>query len=108
MEAPELFVMSIAAMLTALFAWAFRALPRERWQFLVAVPLQRNATGAWQGLNLTYYGLFNALAAVLGTAMVFVMLGGGVVNALQAIARGQGAVHVVALGLFVLADFVQR
>lgn len=75
MEAPEWFVMSIAAILAALFGWAFRALPGERWQFLVAVPLRRNAAGAWHGLNLTYYGVFNALAAVLATAMVFVMLG---------------------------------
>ena len=39
--------------------------------------------------------------------LVFVMCGGCVIDALQAVARGQGALAVVAFGGFVLAKFVQ-
>ena len=40
--------------------------------------------------------------------LVFVVFGGGVVDALQAVARRQCAVHVVALGCFVFAELVER
>jgi prolipoprotein diacylglyceryltransferase len=52
---------SLAVGLGALFAWAFRRLPRARWQFLAAVPLEPAPGGGWRGVNLTYYGVFNAL-----------------------------------------------
>ena len=39
--------------------------------------------------------------------LVFVVLGGGVVDALQAVARGEGALHVVTLGLFMRAHLVE-
>jgi hypothetical protein len=40
--------------------------------------------------------------------LVFVVLGGGEVDALQAVTRSERAVHVVALGFFVFADLVER
>lgn len=56
-----------------LSAWCFRHLPEERWQMLAAVPLRKEKDGRWQGLNLTYYGLFNAIAYTVATALAFVL-----------------------------------
>jgi hypothetical protein len=84
MPTPEIFVCTLALVLALLFRWAFRALPRERWQFLGAVPLRPDGCGGWQGLNLTTYGLFNAAGAVLGTAALFVLLGAAGVPAAAA------------------------
>jgi len=58
---------------TGLSVWSFRHLPRERWQMLAAVPLRKLPDGAWQGLNLTYYGLFNASAYSIAAALAFVL-----------------------------------
>lgn len=68
------FVLAIAAILVPIFTWAFRVLPRERWQIFATVPLRRTETG-WQGVNLTYYGLFVASAYVLGLAAFLVLAG---------------------------------
>ncbi len=70
-----IFVLALAVAFSVLFAWAFRNLPRERWQFIAAVPRQMNADGTWQGINLTFYGFFNANAYLLAAAAVFVLLG---------------------------------
>jgi hypothetical protein len=71
----ELFLMVLAALFAALFAWAFRALPQERWQFLAVMPLGKTAAGEWQGLNLTFYGFFQATSNALAVVMVFTLLG---------------------------------
>jgi len=60
---------ALALGLAPLFAWGFRHLPRERWQVLAALPWERQPDGMWRGVNLTYYGLFNALAVALGVAL---------------------------------------
>ena len=61
--------------LTALFAWAFRHLPGEKWQIIATFPRQRKPDGTWRGVNLTYYGLFNALG-IAAAVMVSVFLAG--------------------------------
>lgn len=53
---PETFVVILAVLCAALFGWAFRVLPHERWQLLAAVPLRKDADGRWRALNLTYPG----------------------------------------------------
>lgn len=65
----------LASALAVLFSWAFRNLPRERWQILAAIPSQREPDGTWRGLNLTYYGAFNALGVALGVS-VAIFFGG--------------------------------
>jgi len=70
-----LFVGTLAVSLAALLYWGARTLPRERWQILAAVPIAKNANGHWQGLNLTYYGLFSATGTTFGLAMVLLLLG---------------------------------
>jgi hypothetical protein len=58
----------------ALFAWAFRTLPREEWQILAAIPRTRQSNGSWAALNLTYYGLFTAAGVTVAAAMVFLLM----------------------------------
>ena len=69
-----LFVIFLASIFGALFTWAFRTLPQEKWQIIAAVPQVKDVTGQWRGLNLTYYGLLmatsNALAAVIMLALL--------------------------------------
>ena len=53
----------------AVFAWAFRVLPREDWQILAVVPIRKNGQEEWKGLNLTFYGVFVASAMTLSVAL---------------------------------------
>ena len=46
----------------------------ERWQMIAAVPLTKNESGEWQGLNLTFYGFFSATANAFGVALMIVLL----------------------------------
>ncbi|HEU0177196.1 MAG TPA: prolipoprotein diacylglyceryl transferase [Blastocatellia bacterium] len=71
----ELFLVVLAALFAALFAWAFRALPQERWQFLAVMPVGKTTAGEWQGLNLTFYGFFQATSNALAVVIVFTLLG---------------------------------
>ena len=69
-----IFVVSLAAVLFGLLWWGFRVLPGERWQMLAAVPLMRNTAGGWTGVNLTYYGFFNACAYTLAVAIMLILM----------------------------------
>jgi hypothetical protein len=71
----ELFIISLAIIFAVCFAWAFNNLPRERWQIIAAVPTVKSESGAWRGLNLTFYGFFQATANIFAVAMIFVLLG---------------------------------
>ncbi len=59
----------LALVLAVLFAWAFGRLPRAEWQFLAVWPREQNDDGSWRGVNVTYYGVFNALGVAAGTAV---------------------------------------
>ena len=71
----ELFLTGLAAGLGILLYWGFRVLPQEHWQFLAAVPRRHLEDGSWQATNLTYYGLFNALAHMVALALLLIMTG---------------------------------
>jgi prolipoprotein diacylglyceryltransferase len=73
--ANELFVLSLGGLFVAFATWAFKQLPREGWQILASVPIFKDASGRWHGLNFTYYGLLTANALVLSAAMLIVLLG---------------------------------
>jgi hypothetical protein len=75
MISSEVFVLSLGLFLGSLVAWAFRRLPDERWQFLASVPIMKDSSGRWHGLNFTYYGLLTANALVFGVALLIVLLG---------------------------------
>lgn len=65
----------VLVVLAATYVWAFRALPKERWQFLAAIPVEKMDNGRWRAVNLSFYGFFSATACFLGGAL-FVALAG--------------------------------
>ena len=75
MISSEAFVLSLGLLLGSLVVWAFKRLPDERWQFLASVPIMKDSSGRWHGLNFTYYGLLTANALVFGVGLLIVLLG---------------------------------
>ena len=72
---PDLiFIISLAVILGGLYAWGFRCLGNERWQFIGTIPTAKQSDGRWRGVNLTYYGMFNANACLLAVLMVYILL----------------------------------
>jgi hypothetical protein len=71
----ELFILTLGIALTGLFSWGFRVLPEERWQVIGCLLSGKDQEGAWKGLNLTYYGFFNATAYLLAAVVFFVLAG---------------------------------
>jgi hypothetical protein len=69
-----IFVSALTAALFGGLAWGIRTLPAERWQMIAAVPLTKNESGEWQGLNLTFYGFFSATANAFGVTLMIVLL----------------------------------
>lgn len=69
-----LFFAGVAILLSGTLAWGIKNLPAERWQMIAAVPLTKSGNGAWQGLNLTFYGFFSATATTFGIALMIVLL----------------------------------
>jgi hypothetical protein len=72
--AAALFVAGFCLLTGVMLGWGFRHLPREKWQFLASLPSVRQPDGCWYGVNLTYYGFFNANAYVLATALAICLL----------------------------------
>src|SRR5215510_13781034 len=70
----ESFVLGLAVVCVFLVIWACKTLPAENWQILAAVPIAKDADGRWRGVNLTYYGLLTANAAVAAVALLFVLM----------------------------------
>lgn len=68
-------LLALFAFFATLFYWAFRNLPAEHWQIIAAIPFKRREDGTWNGVNLTYYGFFNASACVFSCVTVFVLMG---------------------------------
>jgi hypothetical protein len=71
----EIFTLTLAGIIAVLFSWAFRVLPKENWQVLACLPTRKGLDGIWQGINLTYYGFFNALAYLFAVVMFLIMMG---------------------------------
>jgi len=71
----EIFILILSGVIALLFAWAFRTLPKEEWQILACLPGRKGPDGIWNGVNLTYYGFFNALAYVFAVVMFLIMIG---------------------------------
>jgi len=69
----ELFIVALAISFGTLLVWAFKTLPRENWQILASIPVAKVDSDNWTGVNLTYYGLFTALATVTAVSVLFVL-----------------------------------
>ncbi|MGB8293966.1 MAG: prolipoprotein diacylglyceryl transferase family protein [Polyangia bacterium] len=75
MSANSLFVLVLVALVSAILTWGLRVLPHENMQFLATVPLRRIEGGLWRGVNLTWYGVMQMIAMVLGIALALVLAG---------------------------------
>ena len=71
----EIFILIIFLALMLIFRWAFQTLPDERWQIIGCLPYLKLTDGSWQGWNLTWYGFFNAVAAVFAVCMFLILIG---------------------------------
>ena len=71
----EWFLLALAFCLALLFRWAFRTLPGESWQIIGCLLGGKLQDGGWKGLNLTYYGLFNATAYLSAAVLFFILMG---------------------------------
>ncbi|WP_462324202.1 prolipoprotein diacylglyceryl transferase family protein [Desulfoplanes sp.] len=67
------FIFCLTLPLIVLFVWGFKHLPEARWQMLGAIPMIQKDAFTWQGINLTFYGVFNAFAYVTATALAIVL-----------------------------------
>ncbi len=70
----EAFVFGLAILCTCMVVWACKTLPAEDWQILATVPIAKDAEGRWRGVNLTYYGLLTANAAVTAVALICIFM----------------------------------
>ena len=70
----EIFVLGLAITFALLLRWAFKTLPAEKWQIMATIPVAKEGTNEWKGLNLTYYGLFTASATVTAAVIMVVLL----------------------------------
>ena len=70
----EIFTLALAGAIAILFSWAFKKLPEENWQVIACLPMRKGLDGIWQGINLTYYGFFNAFAYLLAVVMFLIMM----------------------------------
>ncbi|HUH65050.1 MAG TPA: prolipoprotein diacylglyceryl transferase family protein [Syntrophales bacterium] len=71
----EIFLIVLAVGLMSHLFWGFRVLPGERWQILATIPVRKIDSVTWDGLNLTYYGLFSANAYLISMAIILVLFG---------------------------------
>jgi hypothetical protein len=71
----EIFIIGLSVVLASLLLWGFKVLPKERWQVIGCLLSEKDPDGAWKGLNLTYYGFFNATAYLLAAVLFFILMG---------------------------------
>ncbi len=71
--ASVIFVGVLGLLIAAVLRWGFITLPKEKWQMVAALPLDKLAQGQWRGLNLTWYGLLSANAYTFSVVMAVVL-----------------------------------
>lgn len=103
-----IFVTVLAVVFGALLLWGFRTLPGERWQILATVPFGKGPDGSWRGVNLTYYGLFSAVAYAAALALLFVLTGAVGVPAFATLAVCTATLAVCVPAAGVVARVVER
>jgi len=79
MTGNALLTLGLVGLDTALLVWGLRVLPREHMQILAAIPLRRRDDGLWAGINLTWYGVLQAVAVVSGIACALLLAGAAAV-----------------------------
>lgn len=104
----ELFVAGLGVVLAAALRWAYRTLPQEGWQILATLPLRKDANGHWVGVNLTYYGLLTATAAVLAVATFLILMGAVHVPVAAAVAAVAAVLLACVPAASVVAHVVEK
>ncbi len=102
-----LFLATLTLILSLLFPWAFRTLPGEKWQIMAAVPVQKEDSGLWSGLNLTWYGFFSACAYVLAAAVTIVLMASVGVSTAEALLTLVSVLLVCAPAARILARLIE-
>ncbi len=69
------FVVILGACLYFYLWWAFRTLPQDGWQILAVIPFSKIDSDTWEGVNVTFYGLFIGISFSLANALLVVLLG---------------------------------
>lgn len=70
----SIFLVIIGLYVTILSYIGVTYFPSERFQFLATIPYKKISDGRWLSLNITYYGLFNALGYTTGAFVVTLLL----------------------------------
>ncbi len=73
--ANEIFLIALTAIFMMLLRWGFKTLPGENWQIIASVPVSRDVSGRWRGINLTYYGLLSANAYIAAISILLILMG---------------------------------
>ncbi|MBI9078003.1 MAG: prolipoprotein diacylglyceryl transferase [Desulfatibacillum sp.] len=74
--ADYIFILGLALLLAVVLAWGFKNLPGASWQFVAAVPGDRDSLGkGWTSTNFTYYGLIIACSGAFSVALAVFLLG---------------------------------
>ena len=73
MTVNQAFWLVLAALEIGILFWGVRVLPREHMQILATVPLRRAPDSRWEGVNLTWYGLLQAISITMAAALALVL-----------------------------------
>jgi len=103
-----IFILSLGGILFFLFRWGFKSLPAENWQILASLPREKQENGVWKGLNLTYYGFFNATALGLAVTIWVTLLGSLGVSLLKTALIGIPLVLLGFLASRLIARWVEK
>jgi prolipoprotein diacylglyceryltransferase len=68
-----LFLSVSGLLFTLIIISGWRYLPGERFQMLASIPVRPDGKGRWQGMNLTWYGLLLASAAIIGMSYTLLL-----------------------------------
>lgn len=71
--ATTFFVIGLGLLIGIVLRWGFKTLPKEKWQMVAALPLEKTDQGEWRGMNLTWYGLLSANAYTFGVIMAVIL-----------------------------------
>ncbi|MBW2519432.1 MAG: prolipoprotein diacylglyceryl transferase [Deltaproteobacteria bacterium] len=70
-----LFILVFGCLCGIYLIWGVLVLPQERWQILATLPKHRTEGGAWDGINLTWYGCLSANAYLVALAVFLILTG---------------------------------
>jgi len=102
------FMAILAAFMAALLIWGCRTLPKERWQMIAAVPVAKERSGEWRGMNLTFYGFFSATGSVFGIGMAILLLASVRVSIIVAVTLVAGMVMLCLPASRLVAAIVEK